>query len=80
MLNKEFTELATQAKKTAAKDKAAYDKAVKDIVARQKDVTADIDAYDKAALEEFKTAKAKLTKDYRKLDPEVIFSLMEEFI
>jgi len=63
VLNKEFTDLATQAKKTAAKDKAAYDKAVKDIVARQKDVTADIAAFDKSALEGFKTAKAKLTKD-----------------
>lgn len=63
VLNKEFTDLATQARKTAAKDKAAYDKAIKDIVARQKDVTADITAFDKAALEEFKTAKAKLTKD-----------------
>jgi uncharacterized lipoprotein YehR (DUF1307 family) len=63
VLNKDFTDLAMQAKKTAAKDKVAYDKAVKDIVARQKDVTADIAAFDKAALEEFKTAKAKLTKD-----------------
>jgi hypothetical protein len=63
VLNKEFTELATQARKTAAKDKVAYDKAVKDIVAHQKDVTADIAAFDKAAIEDFKTAKAKLTKD-----------------
>jgi sugar-specific transcriptional regulator TrmB len=63
-LNKEFTELATQAKKTPAKDKAGYDKAVKDIVTHQKDANADIAAFDKATLETFKTAKAKLVKDF----------------
>lgn len=62
-LNKEFTELTTQARKTPSKDKAAYDKAIKDIVARQKDVNADIAAFDKATLETFKTVKAKLVKD-----------------
>jgi Fe2+ transport system protein B len=62
-INKEFTELAAQARKTPAKDKAAYDKAIKDIVARQKDVNADIAAFDKATLETFKTVKAKLVKD-----------------
>ena len=63
VVNKEFIELAAQAKKTPAKDKAAYDKAIKDVVARQKDIVADIAAFDKAALENFKATKAKLVKD-----------------
>lgn len=62
-LNKDFVNLVTQAKKTPAKDKAGYDKAIKDIVAHQKEVNADIAAFDKAVLDTFKAAKAKLMKD-----------------
>lgn len=62
-LNKDFAEVATQAKKTPSKDKAAYDKAIKDIVTKQKEITADIAEFDKATLETFKTVKAKLAKD-----------------
>ena len=62
-LNKEFTEVAGQASKLPAKEKTAYDKAVKEVVARQKDVGNDILAFDKAVLETFKTTKAKLVKD-----------------
>jgi hypothetical protein len=62
-LNHELTEVTAQAAKTPSKDKAAYDKAIKEVVAHQKDIAADITAFDKAELETFKTVKAKLAKD-----------------
>lgn len=62
-LNKEFTEIAGQAAKLPAKERAGYDKAAKEVASIQKDIQADIAAFDKAALDTFKTAKAKLTKD-----------------
>jgi len=62
-LNKEFTEVAVQASKIPAKERAAYDKAAKEIVGFQKEIGTDIAAFDKAALDTFKTTKAKLAKD-----------------
>ena len=62
-VNKEFTELAVAASKLPAKEKAGYDKAAKAIAGIQKDIQADITAFDKAEIETFKTAKAKLAKD-----------------
>jgi polyhydroxyalkanoate synthesis regulator phasin len=62
-LNKEFTDVATLAAKTPAKAKVGYDKFLKEIVTHQKEIAADINAFDKAGLDTFKTAKAKLAKD-----------------
>ena len=62
-LNKELTEVTTQAAKIPAKEKAAYDKAIKEVIGYQKEVGNDIAAFDKAAIDTFKTAKAKLAKD-----------------
>ena len=62
-VNKEFTDVATQAAKIPAKEKAAYDKVIKEVVGYQKEIANDIAAFDKATLDTFKTAKAKLAKD-----------------
>ncbi len=62
-LNRELSEVTSQAAKIPAKEKAGYDKALKEVVAHQKEIANDILAFDKAALETFKTAKAKLAKD-----------------
>jgi uncharacterized phage infection (PIP) family protein YhgE len=63
-LNKEVQELSSMSgklKKGAVKD--SFTKLMKDIQKHQKTIAADIAAFDKATLETFRTAKAKLDRD-----------------
>lgn len=62
-VNKEVTELAQKSAKAPAKVKEEVAKAMKQIVAKQKDIAKDIAAFDKAELADMKKVQAKLNQD-----------------
>jgi hypothetical protein len=66
-LNKDTRDVAAKAAKAPAKVKTLVDKAMQDIAKRQKEIFKDINAFDAATLETFKTTKAKLDQDLAKL-------------
>jgi hypothetical protein len=66
-LNKDTRDVAARAAKASAKVKALVDKSMQEIAKRQKEIFKDINAFDAATLETFKTTKAKLDQDLAKL-------------
>jgi hypothetical protein len=66
-LNKDTRDVAAKAAKASAKVKPLVDKAMQNIAKEQKEIFKDINAFDAATLETFKTTKAKLDQDLAKL-------------
>jgi hypothetical protein len=66
-LNKDTRDVATKAAKAPAKVKALVDKAMHEVLKQQQQVGKDINAFDTATLDTFKTAKAKVDQDLAKL-------------
>jgi chromosome segregation ATPase len=61
--NKAINDLAPKSAKATAKAKAAFQKALQPVAGQQKTIAADLNAFDSATLDTFKTVKTKFEHD-----------------